>query len=292
MNPPREHPADRLADAIARVGSPLCVGFDPDWDRLPDCVRTGGSESAAPASFEAFCGLILEATEGVSGIVKLQAACFERYGPEGYAALGRCADAAREAGRVVILDAKRGDIGVTARHYAAAGVRLGADWITVSPYLGPETMQPYLDAGLGIFALVRTSNPDSDRVQSARLAAEGSVAEHVARLVAALGSSRIGECGLSAVGAVVAATKPGEAAALRSLMPDQPFLMPGIGAQGGDAAEAAAALRPDAGVGAGGVLPSASRSILYPGGDLQRRAAAVSAVRAAATAARRQTSAS
>ena len=255
--------SDLLAHAIDRVGSPVCVGLDPVLEMLPAELRARHHEPIA--AIDEFSREVLKAIAGVVPAVKFQSACFERYGSRGVAVLeDRCAEAAR-LGLVVILDAKRGDIGISAAHYAAAAKRLHAHAITVSGYLGPSGVEPFLDAGLGVFVLVRTSNPDSDTVQSHPLADGRTVATMMADHVATLGATRLGECGLSNVGAVVGATKSAEAAALRCRMPRQVFLVPGYGAQGGTAEDIRAMLRPDVkDSSTSGVLVSASRSIIYP----------------------------
>ena len=270
------HPADTLAAAIDRAGSPACVGLDPVFASLPSAVRdAAGSEADA---CERFCRGVLDAVAGVVGVVKPQAACFERYGSAGVAVLERVVDHARRLGLVVIYDAKRGDIGSSADHYAAGARSLGADWITVSPYMGPSTIEPFLAAGLGVFALCRTSNPDSDRLQT--LDAHGrTVAEHTAVMIAEIGVRSIGSSGVSALGAVVGATKSGaDGARLREVMPGQFLLVPGVGAQGGTAEEVRPLARPGGeGPGSLGVVVNASRSVLYPaGGDHGRWADAVS----------------
>ncbi len=253
--------ADRLFDAIEGVGAAACVGLDPDLARLP-----GGPGEQSPAeAIEKFSTGVLDAIVGEGGpivpAVKAQSACYERYGSGGVAALERTIERANELGLVVILDAKRGDIGVSARHYAAAAVGMGAHAITVNAYLGPETVEPYLDAGLGVFILVRTSNPGSDAVQSRVLRDDRTVAEMMADHVAELGERYMGKHGYSSVGAVVGATKPGDAKAMRARMPRQFFLVPGFGAQGGTV-ETVRGLVDERG---GGVLVSASRSVIYAG---------------------------
>ena len=141
----------------------------------------------------------------------------------------------------------------------SAATRMRATFVTVSGYLGPSGIAPFLEAGLGVFVLVRTSNPDSDAVQSHMLADGRSVGELMADLTAGLGASKVGANGLSSVGAVVGATKAADAAALRRRMPDQVFLVPGYGAQGGTAADIKAMVRPDG----RGVLVTSSRAIIY-----------------------------
>lgn len=249
--------ADRLDAAIRAAGSPVCVGLDPVEASLPAELRSASPD--AVAAITDFSAGVLRAVAGLAPAVKFQSACFERYGAAGFAALDRSIQLARSLGLVVVLDAKRGDIGVSSDHYAASAAAMGADAITVSGYLGPSGVEPFLKAGLGVFVLVRTSNPDSDLIQAHRLADGRSVAEMMADTVAKLGEARRGECGLSDVGAVVGATKAGEGAQLRARMPDQVFLVPGYGAQGGTAEDVRALLRPDR----RGVLVTASRSVIY-----------------------------
>jgi orotidine-5'-phosphate decarboxylase len=259
--------ADRLIKSIRAAGAPTCIGLDPVLERLPDAVR-----SVHPRPIDAiaaFCTGVLDAAQGHAAAVKFQSACFERYGGAGVAVLGDLMAAAASRGWTVILDAKRGDIGISAEHYAAA-VRsgapvegtAGAHAITVNGYLGPATIEPYMKAGLGVFVLVRTSNPDSDIVQSARLEDGRTVAEMMADHVATLGQGWMGQHGYSDVGAVVGATKAADSRALRERMPKQFFLVPGYGAQGGTADDIRALLdgRHETG---GGVLVTASRSVIY-----------------------------
>ncbi len=255
--------SDRLAGAIDRVGAPTCVGLDPDVDRLPDELRVGAAEPID--AIASFCQSVLEAVAPHAGVVKLQSACFERFGSDGFGLVRELTKLARDLGLVTILDAKRGDIGVSARHYAAAGLTgpSGADAITVSPYLGMETIEPFLLDGKGVFVLVRTSNPGSDDLQSRRLADGRTVAELVADQVAALGAERIGACGLSDVGAVVGATKSADGPALRGRMARQFFLVPGFGAQGGGVEDVRPLLASSDGGGGGGVIVNASRSIIF-----------------------------
>ncbi|KAA0215515.1 MAG: orotidine-5'-phosphate decarboxylase [Leptolyngbya sp. PLA3] len=277
------HPADQLSRAILEKGTAACVGIDPDPDRLPERVRTRPGCHAEDV--RTFCLGVIDAVADVVGVVKPQSACFERFGSLGYGVLEDVVARARERGLVVILDAKRGDIDSSAAHYAHGAAAMGAHWITVSPYMGPSTIEPFLEAGLGVFALCRTSNADSGRLQA--LDAGGrTLAERTGEMLAEMGQSRMGACGLSAVGAVVGATRrAGEVARLRALMPDTVFLAPGFGAQGGTLAELSPMRRPGASDAAGlGVVVNASRSVLYPkpvGADWQAavRTAALDLVR-------------
>ena len=260
---PAERFVDRLLARIAHVGSPVCIGLDPVVDRIPEAVKAQSSNDAE--AVERFCVGVIEATAGVAAAFKPQSACFERLGSAGITALERVVAHIKTQDIPVVLDAKRGDIGSTAEHYAQAVRLLGADAVTVNAYLGPSTIEPYLDAGLGVFALVRTSNPDSDAVQSQRLTTGESVAELMAGLVCSSGRDRIGESGLSDVGAVVGVvglTKAADGARLRALMPEQVFLVPGYGTQGGTADDLKPLLaRP--GIPGRGVLVNASRSVIY-----------------------------
>lgn len=259
--------ADMLLDAIDRAGAPACVGIDPVAERLPAPLRGGDPV----AGIRAFSLGIVDAAAGVAAAVKFQSACYERYGAPGVEALWVAMRRARDAGLVVLLDAKRGDIGISAEHYAAAAAGAGAQAVTVSGYLGPSSVEPFIGAGLGVFVLVRTSNPDSDAVQGAALTDGRSVAAMMADMTAGLGEPHVGLRGYSGVGAVVGATKAADGRALRARMQRQVFLVPGFGAQGGTGDDVRGLLgRRARGTAAGGcgVLVTASRSVIYPvGGD-------------------------
>lgn len=263
------HPADRLLAAIDRSGSPVCVGLDPVLEKLPRPLRESSSDPLE--AIERFCRMVIEAVADVVPCVKPQSACFERFGSGGVAVLERVLEAVDAAGLEIILDAKRGDIGISAEHYAHAAFAGPADWVTINAYLGEDGIRPFLaqaggaadGTGRGAFALVRTSNPGGDALQQAPLAAGGTVAERVARMVAELGAGSVGESGFSALGAVVGATKPQDAAILRRIMPRQIFLVPGWGAQGAGPAEILPCFD---GQGRGAIV-NASRSVLFAGGD-------------------------
>jgi len=249
------HPADRLIDSIARCDAPVCVGLDPVMDRMPAAL------AALPpaAAIEAFSMAVIGACAGHVPAVKLQSACYERLGADGVAALKASMDAARQHGLVTILDAKRGDIGISASHYAAAAVDMRADWITASGYMGPDTLLPFLEAGLGTFVLVRTSNPGSDALQSLALADGRTVAQAVADMIEELGAARCGAHGRSPLGAVVGATKPADGAALRARMHRTIMLVPGYGAQGGTLKD----IRTLFGDSGQDAVVTASRSVIY-----------------------------
>lgn len=247
-----------LREAHARCGAPLCVGIDPVLEQLPESVAGGEPHEA----FEAFSRGVIEAIAPHAAAAKFQSACYERLGAPGLVALEAGIRAARDAGLAVILDAKRGDIGISARHYAAAAANMGTQAITANAYLGLETIEPYLDAGLAVFVLIRTSNPGSADVQDVPLRNGGTLAMHLGQLVAELGRTRLG------VHAVVGATQHDQSAVLRAVMPDQLFLLPGLGAQGATVTDLCTfAKHPSHMVNdpTRGLLPTASRSVIYAG---------------------------
>jgi orotidine-5'-phosphate decarboxylase len=229
-------------------------------------VRDGPAGLAR--ALERFGTGILEAVAEHAVAVKPQLAFFEAIGPPALSALERICTTARGAGLLVILDGKRGDIGSTSAAYAAAylspdveGSGPRGDALTVNPYLGDDGLEPFIQMsranGRGLFVLVRTSNPGSAALQELELAGGGQLWERVAALVDRLGEPDAGA--LSSIGAVVGATQTHVLARARELMPRTPFLLPGIGAQGGEIA----ALAPAFAAGPGGGLVAASRSVLY-----------------------------
>jgi orotidine-5'-phosphate decarboxylase len=280
------HFADRLAEAVERKRSQLVVGLDPVLEQLP--VELQAEPPAA--AYARFCRGIVDAVAATAVAVKVQSAFFEALGPEGATAFAEVCDYARAAGLIVIADAKRGDIGSTARAYAAAFVepRDGApplaDAVTASPYLGRDSLEPFLAAcrrdGAGLFCLVKTSNRGGAEVQDVRLSDGTLLWQHVARLVRDWGDELVGTCGLSSVGAVVGATYPREVGEARRLLPHAVLLLPGVGAQGGRPAD----LAPAFAAGAASALVAASRSVIYAyreHGDDWRAAAATEAARLA-----------
>jgi orotidine-5'-phosphate decarboxylase len=260
--------SDRLADAVERKSSQLVVGLDPVGEQMP---------AEVDGDLYAFCSGIVDAVAPYAVAVKPQSAFFEAHGADGVRAFAQVCEYARAAGLIVIADVKRGDIGSTARAYAQAFIPL-ADAVTVNPYLGGDSVEPFLDAcrqeGAGIFCLVKTSNPGSGDVQDVALANGRKLWQHVAELVREWGDELVGERGLSAVGAVVGATFPREVAEARELLPRSVLLLPGIGAQGGSPAELSAAFAS----GPASALVSASRSVIYAykerGGDWRSAAGA------------------
>ena len=261
------HFADRLAAAVERKGAPLCVGLDPDPALMPQGL--GVVE---------FCCGIVDAVAEFAVAVKPQTAFFEAQGATGWASLVEVCRYAREAGLVVVADAKRGDVPSTARAYAAAFAPL-ADAVTVNPYFGYDSVEPFLEhEGLGVLVVLKTSNPGSADIQDLPLEDGRPLWQHVAELVDSWGADLVGACGLSRVGAVVGATHPNVLETVRNLLPRGVLLLPGVGAQGGEPGSLGAAFS----AGPASALPSASRSILYAdGGAGWQEAAAAEAARLA-----------
>jgi orotidine-5'-phosphate decarboxylase len=263
--------ADRVADAVERKRTQLVVGLDPRVDLLPVELRgeavTG--RAAAGGAITRFCKGVMDAVAPYAVAVKPQAAFFEALGSDGFAALEEVCLYAREVGLLVVLDAKRGDIGSTARAYAAAYLepRPGspplADAVTVSPYLGDDSVEPFLLAcrryGAGIFVLVRTSNSGAADIQDVTLSDGRPLWHHVADLVHEWGADLVGERGTSSVGAVVGATYPRAVGEARRAMPQAILLLPGVGAQGATPADVARAFTSGPASG----LVAASRSVIY-----------------------------
>jgi orotidine-5'-phosphate decarboxylase len=267
--------ATRLNEAIRRKGNPVCVGLDPRWSQLPAEFRTADEAAAADLSrqadaFRRFCCRTIDAVAPLVPVVKPQAAFFEQLGPAGCAALCDVIRHARAAGLLVICDAKRGDIGSTAQAYAEGylagddphAAPWGADALTVNPYMGDDTLQPFVDVaqqrGAGVYVLVRTSNPGSSSFQN-RTTQGQMLYESVAAVVESLATATAAGREFGAIGAVVGATYPEELTLLRDAMPHAPLLVPGYGSQGGTSADVAGAFRED---GLGAVVNS-SRGIIF-----------------------------
>ncbi|HEY2098077.1 MAG TPA: orotidine-5'-phosphate decarboxylase [Pseudonocardia sp.] len=271
----------RLAEAVAAHG-PLCAGIDPHRELL---AAWGLNDD--PAGLERFARGAVAALAGEVAILKPQSAFFERHGSAGIAVLERLLADAREAGTLVLLDVKRGDIGSTMGGYADAyladGGPLAADAVTLSPYLGFGSLGPALDAaaatGRGIFVLARTSNPEGGQVQTAQIQtaqvqadpAGHSVAQAMVDGAAAVNA---GQAPLGSVGVVIGATHD-HGLALGGL--NGPVLAPGLGAQGGTPSDLAARFAGVAGV----VLPAVSRALLGKGPDQGALRAAARSWRAA-----------
>lgn len=244
----------RLEERIVSLNTSALVGLDPRWNQLPDEIR--GSDSTPSVQtmaegFQQFCIEIIDIVASLVPAVKPQVAFFEQLGPAGLQALHTVMCHARDKGLVVIADAKRGDIGSTAEAYADAWLDgdsglapFPADALTVSPYLGDDTLRPFVDTAVernaGLYVLVRTSNPGAAAFQD-RKTDDTTVFEAVADTLQDLNSELRGTNCMGPVGAVVGATWPQELSGLRSRMPNTPFLVPGYGSQGGTAADVAPA---------------------------------------------------
>jgi orotidine-5'-phosphate decarboxylase len=252
---------DRLAEAVELKRSQVVVGLDPRPDVFPVEVREDVTR---------FCCGIIDAVAPHVVAVKPQLAFFEALGVEGIAACEEVCAYARTVGLLVLVDGKRGDIGSTARAYAAAylepraeGEKPAADALTVNPYLGRDSVDPYLAAcrrhERGIFCVVKTSNAGGAEVQDLALSDGRPLWQHVALLVAEWGADLVGERGLSSVGAVVGATHPRAVSEARRLLPQSVLLLPGVGAQGATPADVARAFTS----GPASALVAVSRSVMY-----------------------------
>ena len=259
--------ADRLIEGARRYG-PLCVGIDPHAMMLPALFGASGPEAAAR-----WGRAVVERCVGRVAVVKPQAGLFERWGARGMAALEEVCAAATVAGLIVILDAKRGDIGSTAEGYAegylGADSSCPCDAITVNPYMGLDTLAPFVSVaereGKGVVVLARTSNPGAKDFQM-RLVDGEPLYLRVAQSLAPLRRRLAGQNGWSGLMLVAGATGPDEARRLREASGDALFLVPGYGAQGASAADALAGFRQGMHGLEGGVV-NASRSATFPEGS-------------------------
>jgi orotidine-5'-phosphate decarboxylase len=286
--------ADRLAALVEERRSQIVLGLDPDPSALWPVAVEAGATPADPeeiadltaTAVEKHCRAAIEAAGPHCVGVKPQVACFERLGAPGWRALQTTIKVAQEHGLLVIADAKRGDVPVTAAAYAQGLVGetpgpygptpgLGADAFTANPLLGRDALEPFVEAaaqaGAGVFVLVRTSNPGAAEIQDEPPGQP--LHEKLARIVDQLGQGHRGASGLSSIGAVTGATRPDLLQRLRDLMPHAIFLLPGVGAQGGSAEDLGPAFAPHP---AGGLIAS-SRSIVgahkQRGGDPAKAAA-------------------
>jgi orotidine-5'-phosphate decarboxylase len=287
---PVAHFADRLIAAVREKRSAVLVGLDPRAESLPSGLIAGEGPAAIAAGYAAFCRGVIDVVAPLVPAVKPQAAFFEQLGPAGMTALKETIDYAAARGLLIILDGKRNDIGSTAQGYAEGylgpGGRSpwGCDALTVSPYLGDDSLTPFVEIaarrGAGLFVLVKTSNSGGKRFQDlvayeadtnayagylwpngiqARILGRIPLYRHVGDYVESLAGKTLGSGGYGLVGAVVGATYPAQLAELRQAMPHTWFLIPGYGAQGGTAKDCAAAF--DA-AGLGAIINN-SRGIIF-----------------------------
>jgi orotidine-5'-phosphate decarboxylase len=258
--------ADRLTAACRDKRSAVCVGIDPRVSLLPSEFKPKRDTPSEHAqAIATWARELIAVVAPIVPVVKPQIAFFEALGAAGFRAYHETVLAAQEKGLLVIGDIKRGDIGSTAEAYAEGHFGLiGADAITVNPYMGRDSLEPYLThcraAGKGIFVLVKTSNPGSTDLQDL-WTGDAPLSRRVAKMVKEIGSdpSLIGSSGLSCVGAVTGATFPDELRDLRAAMPTTPLLVPGYGAQGGTAADCAKAFLP----GGIGAIVNSSRGLTF-----------------------------
>lgn len=264
------HFADRLIAGVRRAGNPVLVGLDPRFGALPQSLQqeAGGVSPLQQANaFEKFCRGVIDVVAPRVACVKPQSAFFEELGPPGMAALANTIGYAQEKGLLVILDGKRNDIGSTASAYARGILGAGqsvwkADALTVSPYLGGDSLQPFVEIAVersaGVFVLVKTSNPGGGMFQD--LVADGrAVYRHVGAHVEQLARETLGNGPYGVVGAVVGATYPEQLTELRAEMSHTWFLVPGYGSQGATARDVAAAFD-SSGLGA---IINNSRGIIF-----------------------------
>ena len=272
------HFADKLFYKIQKT-SPICVGIDPRIAMIPEYIQDnmlekhGDTVRAVTESFYEFSIKIIDEVADLIPAIKPQIAFFEMYGSLGIEVFEKICAYAEKKELIVISDAKRNDIGSTAEAYAESFLgtppliqstkkALSVDALTVTPYLGSDGIVPFTKLcdtqNKGIFILVKTSNPSSHEIQDLPTG-EHMCHEEVAQLVSRWGMPHLGDCHFSSVGAVVGATYPEEAAYLRSLMPNQFFLVPGYGAQGGDHTMVKSCFNSDG----NGALINSSRAILY-----------------------------
>ncbi len=274
-----ENFADRLFRKVKEKGTPLVVGLDPRLELLPEELirqaieEEGQTLRAAVSAVAEFSYEVIDCVRGLVAAVKPQAAFYERLGPGGMQVFLDVCHYAKEKNLIVIADAKRADIGTTAAAYAEGFLgkidlfgslhpAWDVDAITVNPYLGSDAVAPFIREAKrwekGVFVLVKTSNPSSGELQDLKVNGE-EVYMKVARLLKEWGRELIGSSGFSSVGAVVGATYPDEMRKLRKMMPEIPFLVPGLGAQGASARDILPAFNRE-GLGA---IVAVARSIIF-----------------------------
>lgn len=263
--------AERLSQAIQRKKSPLVVGLDPRLERLPHVLQdlAKGSWAQKAEAYRLFCNSVIDAVADIVPAVKPQFAFFEELGADGLVALRAVTQYAQGKGLVVLGDAKRGDIGSTAIAYASAYLAESGPWgldaLTINPYMGRDTLQPFVEIAAanqaGLFFLTKTSNPGSGDLQDLQVDGQ-SIAEHVADWLATLAADsddRESVAGLTNMGAVVGATYPEQLVSMRQRLKGVWILIPGYGAQGGSAADTAGGFL-ESGLGA---VVNSSRGVIF-----------------------------
>lgn len=236
---------DQLCLAVRQKQSAVCVGLDPRWDSLPKILRSGinaADLASVTRAMRDYCKLVIDAVAPIAPVLKPQAAFFEQLGPLGMTLLGEIILYSRQAGLIVLLDGKRGDIGSTAQGYAEGYLGRSSAWgcdaLTINPYLGEDTLEPFFQVAssraAGVFVLVKTSNPGSRFIQDLSVDHQ-TVYQRVAAVVQKRAADTAGSSGYGCAGAVVGATYPQQLAEMRQAMPNAWLLIPGFGAQGGTA---------------------------------------------------------
>lgn len=256
---------DQLIEGIKSKKNPCIVGIDPEWSKIPECYKVDMVSEAE--TILQWAKDVIDAVADIVPAVKPQMAFFEVFGAEGVRAHQQVVQYAHDKGLIVVDDSKRNDIGNTARAYAYAHLAkdgpINADLMTVSPFLGTDSIQPFIDVAIkdekGIFVLIKTSNPSSVEISEATNAHREKIRDWLASYVHTIGKTCVGKYGYSSIGAVVGATFPEEAQLLRSTMKNNFFLVPGFGAQGGGAKDVVPCFNED-GLGA---IVNSSRGVLY-----------------------------
>ena len=269
-----DHFGDKLVKKIRDTKSFLCLGVDPHLDLIPNIFDPQNNSSNIITKVEKFCFSLLDSAKDLVPAIKPQIALFEQLGPDGMKLLASLCKYAQSLNFLIIMDAKRGDIGSTSQAYANAYLGENApypsDAMTINPWLGIDSLEPFFkkasETSCGLFVLVHTSNKGSKDIQEMPLTNGAKCYEHLAKLLRPIIENQKGDLGLSSIGIVSGATFKDESLALRKLLPSAPFLIPGYGAQGASAKYACAPLIKDSAfpnlLNFG--LINASRSILFP----------------------------
>ena len=269
-----DHFGDKLVKKIRDTKSFLCLGVDPHLDLIPNIFDLQNNSSNIITKVEKFCFSLLDSAKGLVPAIKPQIALFEQLGPDGMKLLASLCKYAQSLSFLIIMDAKRGDIGSTSQAYANAYLGENApypsDAMTINPWLGIDSLEPFFkkasETRSGLFILVHTSNKGSKDIQEMPLTNGAKCYEHLAKLLRPIIENQKGDLGLSSIGIVSGATFKDESLALRKLLPSAPFLIPGYGAQGASANDACTPLIKDSAfpnlLNFG--LINASRSILFP----------------------------
>ena len=248
-----EHFGDRLFKKIRSTKSFLCLGIDPHLNMIPKIFNKERTSTNNIKTVEKFCFSLLDTAYELVPAIKPQIALFEQLGPDGMKLLSSLCKHAQSKGFLVIMDAKRGDIGSTSQAYANAYLGKNApfpsDALTVNPWLGIDSLEPFFkkasETGSGLFILAHTSNKGSKDIQEMPLTIGIKCYEHLANILKPIVEKHKGTSGLSSIGIVSGATFKEEALALRKILPSAPFLIPGYGTQGASAEDACAPLIPD-----------------------------------------------